>query len=359
MSIRKRQRKGGVTYQVTIEHRVGGVRQQLRKSFRRLADAQAYERVQAAEAVRDTLGLPVKTPTSEYIAAWIAARSSRLQPNTTQNYRSLLTNYLEGTIGHIPLGELTARDIEALYGQLRVQPLRGGKGRPLSESTISHVHRLLTGALRAAVRTGLLRRNPLDQVEPPRPPKPDTGSLSVADAKALPGRLPEPYRTAALLALYTGLRRSEVCGLQWGDIDGDQLTVRRRVVQLIGGSLHVGDPKTASSNRTVTMPPTLVAHLAARVSAESPRNPRHYVLTDDVLPLRPERLSAAFRRLGISLHQATRHTHATLLLAEGVPLPDVSARLGHADPSITARIYAHVLAGRDQATAAAFERAIG
>jgi integrase len=337
---------------VVLSSRVDGVRRQQTITFRTKAAALAYERE------HEPPEQPTRATVAEYIASWIAQRAA-LDPRTVMGYRSLLRNHVAPTIGHLPLAALLPHHAEALYHQMRTLPRRSRSKQPdaappppVGERTVRRVHDLLSAALHAALRMGFIARNPLDRVDSPKPPKPETMSLSATEARGLPERLSGPYRLAALIALYTGLRRSELCGLRWGDIDGPLLTVRRKLGVLEHGVLHPGKPKTAASARTIVLPAVLL-------DALTPGEPEHYVLTNRAGPLHPDALTRAFRRVGLSLHQATRHTHASLLLAEGVPLVDVSARLGHADISITARTYAHVLAGRDHAVAEAIERALG
>lgn len=238
-----------------------------------------------------------------------------------------------------------------------------GRAKPLSPVSKQRVRATLRSALTSAEREGPVSRNVAKFVEIPRgTPRTDqihawTGAQLQAflDSTSALRMWPVLSRTLAL----AGLRRGEVAGLQWQDVDLDkgQLRVRQQLV-VVGHQVEVGEPKTQNSRRAVALDPTTVAELrswkaqqaAERLSWGSAYQNTGYAFTaEDGSPLHPERITKTFLRLQakvdvprIRLHEL-RHTSASLLLAAGVAMKTVSSRLGHSSISITADTYSHVL----------------
>ena len=184
------------------------------------------------------------------------------------------------------------------------------------------------------------------------------------------------YFPMFLLTLSTGLRRSELVGLQWGGLDLDLLTlsVNRSLHQLQGGEIIVKAPKTARARRLVALPPS------AALSLRQHREQQDALRADlglptlgdddwvfgrmDGSPMRPDSVTHAWRKLArrlgmgkVRLHDA-RHTHATIMLAQGIHPKIVQERLGHASVVITLDTYSHVLPGLQEAAALAFDRSL-
>jgi integrase len=177
------------------------------------------------------------------------------------------------------------------------------------------------------------------------------------------------------LALATGARRGELLALRWSDVDLDNGTIRiHRSVEETKKGLRVKDPKTKRSKRTVTLHPGAVDMLRAhKVEQMELRLKLGQGKDDDALlfpsivtgGLRsPHSISRAWRMFlkghklpQVSFH-ALRHTHASLLIADGVPIPTVSARLGHSKSSITLDVYTHLLPGADQQAANAIAKVL-
>lgn len=359
MSIRRRKGKKGVRYQVVVEQVIAGERHQSYKTFLRLEDAERFERSQLVDRDREALNLPSKQLAGAYLREWLNSRTNTLRPSTMQGYEGVFRRYVDPAIGHLPLSSLTGRDLDALYSQMRaLKAVRGGKN--LSESTIDHVHKFLSSALQDAVPT-LLRRSPTEAVT--NPPRPKRTIMVVARADEIPKLLEAAvgsrYEVGVWLALFTALRRSEICALQWSDLDLVARTLEvRRTVQRIGKETIVEDAhKRPASHRVIGLPETLCAFLREVI----PDGP--WVLGGRA-PVNPDGFTWSFRRIAkkagvpMPLH-AARHTHASILIKAGVPLADVSAHLGHRDPSITARVYSHVFQGHEQQTAQAFEDVAG
>lgn len=254
---------------------------------------------------------------------------------------------------------------------------RGGKnGRPLSRHTVLKAHTILQDALGSAVDWELIARNPADRVRPPRPQQTQIRALEPEEVIMLLDDVRQHSTWAyvpVFLAFYTGLRRSEILGLNWPDIDliAATLSVRRGYHRLDDGTGLLHPPKSARSNRFIPLPRNTVDVLTqhpsnvARSLAAIERSPDK----DDPLligpggeRLLPDSLSAAFRhsvaRCGLSgvRFQDARHTHASLLLRAGVHAKVVSERLGHASVGFTLDIYSHVMSGIQEAAIEGLER---
>ena len=203
--------------------------------------------------------------------------------------------------------------------------------------------------------------------------------MSVLDTEGIPKFLAmaddSPYLTVFLLALYTGMRRSEMLGLRWQDVDLDSvaLFVTQGLHRVIGGGLVVTQPKTPQSRRRIALSQDIVTLLrshrarqaAARLEAGPAWQDGGWVFARrDGRPIDPNDVTRAFTRIaraaglhGVRFHDL-RHTHATLMLMHGVHPKVVSERLGHSTITITLDTYSHVLPGLQEAAAQAFEEGL-
>lgn len=288
--------------------------------------------------------------------------------------------YIVPRLGGVALQELNAAHVNRLYTEL----LASGKvdGSPLAASTTHDVHRTLRRALTDAVRWGLTETNATDRADPPPVRAVEAerrAALRVwtADelARFLTATASHRHHTLWELASSTGMRRGELCGLCWSDVDLDAatVTVRHRVVLGPDGYEHQDGTKSNHSARTIDLDGRTVALLRAhrvaqleqRVAASVAWEDGDLVFTDERGRwLSPPAVTQTFKRAvrkvdvpTLTLH-GTRHTHATLLLKAGVPLHVVSRRLGHASEAFTAAVYAHVLPGQQREAAETFSRLV-
>jgi integrase len=259
-------------------------------------------------------------------------------------------------MGAKPLQRVTGADVSVMLGKLTSR----GKVR-MAEQVY-----LVTGIIfNAAARQGAIGRSPMAGVERPRPERRELHVLSPDDwvhvREYLETRESWMLQPLALL-LTTGLRRSELAGLQWGDVDFARglLYVRRSYHSLSTGFRGYREPKTAGSKRAIALDghtlDMLRAHRAdAGRAAEMFGRPLAdtaplFTIKADGGPVSPDTLTGAWRRiakalgLNVRLHDI-RHSSATLLLAAGVPVQLVSQRLGHASAGFTLGTYAGVLPG--------------
>jgi integrase len=337
-------------------------------------DAVRFERARLTE--RDQLRLPADgAATFRQLAEdFMTLRREEYSPTTTARYNSLLAVHLLPALGDRRLEKIAPREIERLYQSLARS---GHRRRPggLSPQTIRNVHVLLKSLFKYARRERFITHNPMNEISGPEAPKRPRQVVGRERLATLATALRRSrYRVPVMLALATGLRRGELLGLRWGDVDLEHgtLTVRQTVVEGEHGVLHVKPPKSHTSSRTIALAPSTVALLREHQRAQRERMLRtglkHWHDHDLVCAarngdyIRPSRLTTAYRGLagrhglsGVSLHDL-RHTHATFLLDAGVDLKTISARLGHSSIALTADTYAHVTEQLDREAAARLER---
>ncbi len=249
--------------------------------------------------------------------------------------------------------------------------------KPLSSKTVLHHHRLISSILSTAVEWGVLFANPCDRTKPPRVEKKEPKYLDEVQAATLLDLLETEsteYKTMIRLLLFTGLRRGELLGLEWKDIDFDKSTLRicRSSLYLPDKGIFEDETKNATSNRIIKLSQTAINDLRAyRVWQMEQRlrigdrwtDTNRIFTTEDGKPLHPDTLSRWFSKFikehsdqlpPITIH-SLRHTNATLQIAGGVPLTTVAKRLGHADTVTTSKIYAHAIKSADEAAAETLE----
>ena len=226
---------------------------------------------------------------------------------------------------------------------------------------------MIRAAMQRAVRLRQLTTNPADVVVPPRPKRSEMKVLDETQSAAmLRAAESTDLHMPLLLALGTGMRRSELLGLRWSDVDLEAGTATvNQSLQEAGGELITTPPKTAKSRRTVTLPGVVVEALRSHRAEQARKTLAHepnwtdseYVLAaPQGGPWRPSNFDRMWRRfktqqgLEIRYHDI-RHSHATALLKAGVHPKVVSERLGHASISITLDTYSHVMPGMQEEAA--------
>jgi integrase len=348
--------------------RDGGKRQFSQGGYATRREAQ--QGLTAALARLDVNG-PTKTTrqtTGDYLTTWVDqyGRSQSRKASSVSTTSHLVRAYLIPRIGDVPLAKLDADRIAALYVDLLDNGRTGAGGRTggLSAKSVRNIHGVLHKALSDAVKRKHLPANPADAVDLPTWNRPD---LNVWDERQAATFLnfvestDDPMSALWRLLLATGLRRGELLGLTWDDVDlvGGYLTVVRS-----RGTSGVDTPKTKKGRRTISLDAGTVDALARWKDRQEAAEvvfgawPSPWVATDlDGRPIQPQaftrRFQSAAKRAGLPvprLHDG-RHTAATLALQAGVPIHVVSGRLGHEQVSTTLDVYAAYLplADRDAA----------
>jgi len=301
---------------------------------------------------------------------WLPAKRVSLRPSTWDGYRRKIELHVVPSIGHVPLRRLRVEHLESLYTALLSDGRADGAGG-LDPKSVLEVHVIMRKALADAARKGLVVRNVADGAEAPkrRRPKRVVRAWTAPQLQAflLVARHHRLF-AAFWLAATTGMRRSELLGLRWEDLDTDsgRLSVHRALVS-VAYKLHESQGKTSSARRCIDLDPTTIDVLIRwrdRLALELHRTVHlgdYLFPTIEGGPTHPDLFSQAFNRLiagldvpRLRLHDL-RHTHATLLLKAGVPIKVVSERLGHATPGFTMATYQHVLPGMQAEAARTFE----
>ncbi|MPZ15607.1 MAG: tyrosine-type recombinase/integrase [Chloroflexi bacterium] len=379
-------KRGANTWAIVVElpaDPVTGKRRQKWTSIKGTEkDAQVALRRQLHDLDTGKLSHAEKLTVKRYLEQWLDSKArSSISPRTHARYREICEKHISPAIGKIRLDKLRPLDVQRLVDSL---PDKG-----LSRRTVLHVFRVFHNALERAVRLQLLSVNPASAVEPS---KPDQADIAVVDSAGAAKLMDEVVGTRlevpVALALGAGLRRSEILGLRWGDVDFDdgRATIRQtcqlvKVEEPSAATAKKKTPrfelrflttKTHRSRRSVTLPPSVVGLLRRSKASQSERrlllgagwqDNDLVVERGDGKPVRPDTLTKQFHKvsdrlgLGVTFH-GLRHSHASLLLKGGVSMKAISERLGHVSASFTADVYTHLGRGIEEQAAEAFDRVV-
>ena len=313
---------------------------------------------------------------SEFLDEWLDAIRTTLRSGTLRSYRTNVNTHVKPRVGDMRLRSLGPSHLNRMYAELLEHGRANGAGG-LSPRTVRYTHAIVHRALRDAVRWGRLSRNPSDMADPPKPNSPEMRVWTVDELRRfLKASESDRVSAAWLLLATTGLRRGELLGLRWEDVD--LVSGRAAVVQALGshaGKLVFVPPKTSSSRRSIVLDPATVDALRRHHNRQAVE--RHewgpaytesgLVFTrEDGTPVRPDSFSRRFVAMveaagvpPIRLHDV-RHTYATVALSAGTHPKVVAERLGHATIAITLDTYSHVLPSlQEQAAARLAELILG
>jgi integrase len=261
-------------------------------------------------------------------------------------------------LGHRRIDELTPEVLDAFYRRLTLEGGRNKQG--LSRRSVRLVHTILRKAFADGVKRGTLATNPAARATPPKQTRQEFRTWSAAELRRfLDVARGHQLHAALFVAATTGMRRSEILGLRWSDVDLDagRASIQQRVVLVDSKPTVLYGTKRESSRRLISLDPSTVEALAGwrirqieeRLAAGERWQETGLVFTSPIGgPVSPELLSRTFGRLAeaaglprIRFHDI-RHTYATLALQAGVPVKVVSERLGHKTTAITENLYLHV-----------------
>lgn len=298
-----------------------------------------------------------------------------LAPKTVHEYKALLKRILP-TFGHIKLAKIKPLHLLEFYRSLQSNGARqDGKKGGLSGNTANHYHRLISSMLGDAVKWQLIPSNPAEQVPPPKIERKRAPHYDEAQTAAMLEALATEslkYQVMINVAIFGGLRRGELMGLTWPDInfEEDTITINQASQYIPGTGSFTKPPKTDSSARTIKMPKATMSMLRTlkRVQSENIlqcgelwQGDNEVFTSDDGKRMHPDTITKWWRKF-IKRHElpemnfhGLRHTSATLLISEGISATNVSSRLGHASTSTTVNIYAHALKSKDQEAADRFD----
>lgn len=370
-----------VRYQVTVdagEDPVTGNRRQVRRRFTTEADARDHLSEVSGAAAAGTFVARKNITVREFCDDYLNGRHD-LKETALSKLRYDLTPFMQ-KCGSVGLQRVTKADVDALVRELVAGGSKTPKGRvrrPWGAVAVNKVIQAVTAVLGAAQAEGLIGRNPAQTVKALRVPHQEVDTYGPDDVAALlrhvaEDRLHHFYELAAL-----GLRRGELCGLRWSDVDVDAATIAICNTRTsAGGKTVEGDTKTAAGRRTLPLPARVVTALRTarrrqtveRLALGLGAGPEHfrYVISNEFgQPYSPAVLSKMWRDAvkaaglrHIKLQGGGRHTAVTKMLLDGVPVPVVAAWAGHADASVTLRVYAHAQPDALRAARDSFERVV-
>ena len=278
--------------------------------------------------------MPTKGTLGEFLERWINDYAwPNTAPSTAEAYSIIVNRHLIPTLGAIHLTQLRPEHLQKYYANKLASGRHDGKGG-LSQKTVKHHHRLIKEALGHAVKWGLVARNVADAVDPPKPRRIEMMTLDEDEVhRFLQAAQDTPYYALFYTALYTGMRRGELLALRWENVDlyMATLSVVRSLYRQKGGQFVISEPKTQRSCRMVDMTPDLAIVLRQHKAQQEAQVTLFAMSTPDLVfshfdgsPFDPSTVSHAFGKIikkaglpPVRLHDL-RHTHATLMLKQGV-----------------------------------------
>jgi integrase len=318
------------------------------------ADAERLRREKLSEIDKGAVVMPTKLTFAQFIAIWLRDYAeTNVRARSLESYRDTIRRELIPAFGGLELQQLTAQHVRALMAKMT--------GRGLAPATVNRAYRLLHEILACAVKWEYVVRNVSQGVDPPRQVRREMRTLDADGVRrlfdAFAGHKILPF---VQLAVWTGMRRSELGGLRWRDVDLENATIRvvQGIHRLRGGTYITEPPKSERGRRSIALPLSAVDMLRAYRRTQSTIDPERLVFSSsDGTPWSPDQVTQSFlwraRRTGfdgLRLHDL-RHTSATLLFSRNVHPKVVQERLGHHSVALTLDTYSHTLPGMQGAAA--------
>jgi integrase len=314
---------------------------------------------------------------------WLVDMSTNnLAPKTLSRYKKMLEQRILPALGNIKMSDINRNHLNKLYsGMLSDGSRLDKKSGGLSGRTILHHHRLLSSIFNMAVRWDVVRESPVCKVTPPKVQHSSIEFFDDEQVEQLICVLADldndklKYKTLITLALFTGLRRGELLGIEWDDIDFglQEITIRRSVQYLPGMGVFTKEPKNKTSFRTISISDSVIAALETYKEFQTNDSttkanlwiPSNLLFTTwDGRPMHPDTVTRWFGKFikrnslkHIPLN-GLRHTNASLMLADGVDVKTAATRLGHSTPTMILNNYGHMLRRSDREAANKLEHRI-
>ncbi|PZX07415.1 site-specific recombinase XerD [Psychrobacillus insolitus] len=368
-------KKRGKAYQYVVDVGrdpfTGSRKQKTKGGFKRQKDAQAALNKVLNEIDVQGYIEPSKEIFSFFIESWFTSHyEKRIKETTASNIQSLINKHLirENPFADKPLSKITTEEIDAFYN-LKID-------EEYKSSYIRKMHQILNQAFNQAVKWKRIKYNPVIDADPPAVTKEEMKIWSYDEINTfLEHCKGERHHLTFLLAIYTGLRRGEILGLKWSDIDLVNKTIRvqRSLAYIPKKGYILTSTKTRKSNRIVPISDMVVNELVKyrkqqeiwkEQLGEQYQEEDLVICTETGSKQDPRNVLRALKRLittsnvtHIRFHDL-RHTHASILISKGVDVVKVSKRLGHVNAKITLETYAHLVPDEDNDLADVFEKAL-
>lgn len=325
---------------------------------------ECYRDVELTEDSWMTLG--------QWLDRWLTEyKAGTVRPGTLEGYHRYIEYYIKPQLGDKQISLLSQQDIQRMYrrlkteGRIREHP---EMGHQLSDSMVRHIHSTLHAALKDAVQAHVISRNPTEGTTAPKPNYKPKRILTGEELDAFRAVVEqdEVWWDFFQTELMTGLRRGEICGLQWSDFDEESgmLKVCRTLHGQRKGEYTVGETKTETGTRTIVLPPSTAELLRKRKETAV----SEWIFPNIYEPEKPMHPDYAYHRLKTLLKQAElplirfhdlRHTFATMALEHGMDVKTLSATIGHVSSVTTLDIYSHITDTMQRQAAVHIDRKIG
>ncbi|MEC1744166.1 site-specific integrase [Schinkia azotoformans] len=360
--IRKRGNKYAIVVDLGRDHN-GKRKQKWFSGYEKKKDAEKDLPRILNEIYQGTFIEPTKEKFSNYLDDWLKIKKNNIKLTTLDTYQRMIKNHIQPGIGHIELSKLNPIHLKKFYNELLEE-------KELAEASIRKCHTIMQAALNDALTDGFVNRNIASLVKPPRIPKTeikiwDEEQLNIFLSAVKGDRL----YIAFFLAAATGMRRGEVLGVRWRDIDFERKLLS--VIQTITAFGTSAETKTLTSRRMIDIDEITISALKKQkklIAQDKLLAGMEYEDHDLVVctalgkPMNPRNVNRKFYSVldklkipKIRLHDV-RHTHASLLLRHGTPVKVVQERLGHASAKTTLDTYGHLIPGMQSDAAANFSK---
>ena len=354
-----------------------GTGRQIQRSVTGKTQKEVSKKLKEATASLDagTYIAPNKMTVSEWLDIWVKEYLSKVKPRTAESYEIIVKNHLKPGLGAAKLDALEPHTVQTFYNSLC-------EGRdvkkPLSPKTVKNIHGVLHKALQQALKNRYIPFNPAEACELPRVEKAEIKPLDEKQIsvflKAIKGH---PYEDLFTVDLFTGMRKGEILGLQWGNVNlvKGTILINKQLQKVVGskGEYHLVSTKN-SKGRQITIPPFVVTVLRKVKKKQLENRLRYgecyedesnYVFTDELgRHLRPKPVYDAFKKVmnELDLPEARfhdlRHSYAVASIKSGDDIKTVQDNLGHATAAFTLDIYGHVTEQMKKESAARMEQFI-
>lgn len=360
-SVSKFKRKGkrdGWRARIDIEESTYSNRKQISKVFDTKSEAEQWLAKKNHEIYSGTYIQPSEMPLKDWLNEWMEQFAKvGIRENTYNTYRTYLDNHTIPKLGHIPLKDVTTSRIQQFYNDLN-----------LASATVKHIHAVLRKALEKAVTLGHIKSNPADgkKVEIPKPDKEHqelrywTQDQVSKFLSAVEEHTNPIFATLFYLAIHTGMRRGELLGLRWQDVNfaKSELNIQQSITRDPTGKMHTNAPKTKHSKRSIALDAWVISklrehqdymeYLQEQLGNAFERSDLVFTSTNGKI-IHVSNLRRSFNAVikhadipKIRFHDL-RHTHASIYLSHGTNPKVIQERLGHSSFQITMDIYSHLM----------------